>query len=157
MRQLLPVLARRGQRRVQGTLETIGAQFPRGDALQPRGVAEAHDVVRPQTHRFGDDGLVDLFADHERRHLRHALRLDLHDRFQIDAQLLDEYDQHLGIQLGERIAQVVSVGQPGAVHGVPGVAQRAVDRFDVILRPRHDDHGYGHVVSHRPKKGLDIV
>jgi elongation factor P len=40
-----------------------------------------------------------------------------------------------------------------------GLAQRAVDRFDVVLRPRHDDHRYGSLLGHASKtsqKGLEV-
>jgi hypothetical protein len=29
------------------------------------------------------------------------------------------------------------------MHRMSGLAQRTVDRFDVVLRLRHDDHGNG--------------
>ena len=62
---------------------------------------------------------------------------------QVDAELVDEGDQHLRIELRDGVRQVAGVRQPGAVHRMAGLAQRAVDRLDVVLRPRHDDHWNG--------------
>ena len=67
---------------------------------------------------------------------------------QIDPEFIDEGDQHLGIDLGQRVAEIAGVRQPGAVHRMARLAQRAVDRLDVVLRPRHDDHRNGALLGH---------
>jgi hypothetical protein len=103
---------------------------------------------RAEAHRLGDRRFIDARARNQHRHLRRILLFDLHDGSEIDAELVNECDQHLGIDLRECIAQVPGVGQPGAMHRMAGLAQRAVDRFDVVLRPRHDDHRNGPLFGH---------
>jgi hypothetical protein len=146
--QLLPILARRRQGGGQGALEAVRAQLPRGDRLQPRAVGERHHVLRAEAHRVGDRRLIDLLAHDQHRHARGGLLLDLGDGAQVDAELIDEHDQQFGIDLGDRIGQVAGIRQPGAVHRVTGLPQRAVDRLDVILGPRHDDHRNGALLAH---------
>jgi hypothetical protein len=42
--------------------------------------------------------------------------------------------------LGQRVAQAGELAHPRAMHGMPGVAERAVDQLARILVPRqHDD------------------
>ena len=146
--QLFAILARRGQRRGQRALEAMRAQLAGRDRLQAAAVGERHHVLGARAHRLGDRGLVDLLAHDQHRHLGRGLLLDLHERGQVDAELVDEGDQHLGIELREGVRQVARVRQPGAVHRMAGLAQRAVDGLDVVLRPRHDDHRNGALFGH---------
>ncbi len=137
--QLLAILARRGQGRGQRPLQAVRAQLAAHHRLQAAAVGERHHVLGARAHRLGDDRLVDLIAHDHDRHLRCALLLDLDERAQVDAELVDEGDQQLGIELRDGIRQVARVRQPRAVHRMAGIAQRAVDGLDVVLRPSHDD------------------
>ncbi len=92
-----------------------------------------------------------MLAHDQHRHPRRALLFDLHERRQIDAELLDERDQHLGVELCEGIPEVAGIRQPRAMHRVAGAAQRAVDGLDVVLRPRHDDHWNCPLFAHGSK------
>jgi hypothetical protein len=124
------------------------AQLAAGDGLQTGAVRQGDDILATVAHRIGDDGFVDAFAHDQDRHSRRALLLDLHERGEIHAQLLDEGDQHLRIDLRKGVPQVAGVRQPRAMDGVPGLAERTIDRLDVVLRPCQDDHGnctlFGH-------------
>ena len=146
--QLFAVLACRGQRGEQRPFQAIGPQLTRGHRLQAAAVGERDHVLRTETHGLGDGVFIDVFAHDEHRHFRRVLLPDLHHRFEIDFQLFDERDQHLWIELGQGIAQIACVGQPGAMHRMAAVAQGTVDRFDVVLRRRHHDHGNGTQVWH---------
>ena len=137
--QLLAIFARRGQRRRQRPLEAMRAQLAAHHRLQAAAVGERHHVLGARAHRFGDHGLVDLLAHDHHRHFGSALLLDLDERAQVDAELVDEGDEQLGIELRDGIRQVARVRQPRAMHRMAGIAQRAVDGLDVVLRPRHDD------------------
>jgi hypothetical protein len=146
--QLLAVLARRGQSRRQRALQAVRAQLAGHDRLQAAAVGERHHILGAQAHRLRDRRLIDLFAHDQHGHLGCGLLLDLGDGCEVDLELVDERHEHLGIELGDRVRQVAGVGQPGAVHRMAGLSQRAVDRLDVVLRPRHDDHRNGALFAH---------
>ena len=146
--QLLAILARRGQRRRQGAFQAIRAQLPGDDRLQAAAVGERDHVLGAEAHRIGDRGLIDVLPHDQHRHLGGVLLLHLHDRGEVDSELIDEGDQHLGIELRQGVPQVARIRQPGAVHRMAGLAQRAVDCLDVVLRPRHDDHWDGALFTH---------
>jgi hypothetical protein len=77
--------------------------------------------------------------------------LDLHEGSQVDAELLDEGDQHLGVDLRQCVPEIAGVRQPRAMHRMAGFAQSAIDRFDVVLRPRHHDHRNRPLFGHGSK------
>ena len=101
--QLLAILARRGERARERPLEAMCAQLAGHHRLQAAAVGERHHVLRARAHRVGDDGLVDLLAHDHDRHLGGALLLDLHERAHVDAELLDEGDEQLRVELRDGI------------------------------------------------------
>jgi hypothetical protein len=155
MLQLLAVFAGGGKRRRERALQPIGAQLAGGDRLQAAAVRQRHHVLRAQAHGVGDGSLIDMLAHDQHRHPGGALLFDLDERREVHAEFLDESDQHLGVDLRQCIAEVAGIRKPRAMHGVAGFAQRAVDRLDVVLRPRHDDHWNGTLFGHGSKSSVE--
>ena len=118
----------------------MSAQLAGSDRLQAAAIRQRDHVLAAQPHRLGDRRLIDRPAHDEHRHARRVLLPHLHDGREIHAELFDEGNQHFRIELRQGIAQVAGIGQPGAVNRMARLAQSAVDRFDVVLRPRHHDH-----------------
>jgi hypothetical protein len=144
------VLAARGTARPRTGWWRGGALklLRRSPAIAGAAVGQRHHILGTQAHGLGNRGLIDVFAHDQHRHSGRALLLDLHERSQVDAEFLDESHQQFGVQLGERIPEIAGVRQPCAMHRMAGLAQRAVDRFDVVLRPGHDDHWNGPLFGH---------
>ena len=113
------------------------------DGLQPAGVFQRHGVACALLHRCADDVLVDLIARDQHWHVGAELLADGHDFRRVGRVGADERDQHVRIDLRERVAQIVQLADPVAADRVAGVAQGAVDGFDVVLMTGQDDHRHG--------------
>ena len=109
-------LASRAEASVGGqrAVEAVGAKLAADDELQPRDVAERHRVLRAEREGLGDHALVDLLAHDQDRHVRREARAEVHRAREVDDALVGEQHEHLGGGLGQGVAEVAGVGQPGA-------------------------------------------
>ena len=140
--QLLPGFPCGCQRRIEGTLKAEGAQFAGDDRLQSLAMGEGHHVACTVLHGPRDRIFIDLFARENDWHFGRALVAHVHDRGEFCRVVADYGNEHLGVDLSECVGQVMEVADPAAVHGVARIAKRAVNDFDVVLRPRQDNHRY---------------
>ena len=156
--QLLLGLARRGERGGERAVEAVGAKLAPDDELQPRDVAERDRVLSAERERLGDHGLVHFLAHDHHRDVRGEAGAKVHRAREVDDALVGEQHEHLGGSLGQGVAQVACVRQPGDVHRVAGVAQCLVDRLDIVLTARernHRDRGNGLQVRLRRRPARD--
>ena len=87
--------------------------------------------------------LGERLAHHEDRHVRGEACALLHRAAEF-VRVGDAEEQQLRrIGRAERVGEVGEVPHPGAVHGLAGVAQGAVDDLDGVLLPGQDDHWNG--------------
>ncbi len=104
---------------------------------------ERHRVLGTEREGLGDHDLVDLLAHDQHRHVRRETRAEVHRAREVDDALVGEQHEHLGGGLGQRVAEVARVRQPGHVDRVARVPKRLVDRLDIVLTARQGNHRHG--------------
>ena len=140
-------VARGFNRGAKDALETKGMQFASHNRLQPRGICERHDVACATQDRRCDALLVDDFGNHDEWHGLCDLIADAGRGEQRLSAVVDA-QQQLRIQLRQRIAQIAQRGDPGAMHGMSGFAQDAVDGLDRIACRAEDYQRHGVLLVH---------
>ena len=116
--ELLLGFARGGERRGQRAVEAVGAKFAADDELQAWNVRQRDRVLGAERERFGDHVLVDFLAHDQDRHVGRETRTEIHRAREVHDALVGEQHQHLGGGLGQGVAEVARVRQPGDVDRV---------------------------------------
>jgi hypothetical protein len=151
--QLLLVFAGGSERRRQRAIEAVGPELATDHQLQPRDVRERHRVLRAERQGLGDHSLVELLAHDQHRHVGREARPEVHGARQVDDALVGEQHQHFGGRLGQRVAKVAGVRQPGHVNRVAGVPERLVDGLDIVLTAGQGNHRDGGGLLQNPAPG----
>jgi hypothetical protein len=145
--ELVAILPRRTEGAVQCTCLAMCFELACDDCAQAGGRSQSHHIPRALLHGCGDDVLVHLIAGDEHRDARLGLSAHLHDLRRVGRVRTDEGDQHVRVRVLERLRQIRKLADPGAANRLAGIAQSAIDRFNVVLMAGQDDHGYGGLVS----------
>ena len=127
---------------VERLLRAERAQLALHHCLQPRLVGEGDHVAGAEGEALGHQRFIDRGGDQQHRHPRGEL-VAQRDRRSERLAIAPGVEQELGIELGERIAQVGQRRDPGAVRRLPGPAQHAVDRLGQIARGAEHDERNG--------------
>jgi hypothetical protein len=123
-----------------------GVKFPGRHRLETRAGGQGHDVQRAYFHRLHQVCLGNGLADHDRRHVGGVAVADL-ERGPGLVVVRNTQEDELRRGLRQRLAECGDVPGPGAVNGLPRVAQRAVDGLHRVLLAGQDQDGDGSIVG----------
>ena len=103
------------------------------------------DVARAEAHAGRDVAFGDLRPHEEHRHLRRELVAHRRGLPRVRFGHIGA-DQQFGIELFERLAEVAHRRDPGAMHGLAGLAHQAVDELGRLALRRKNDERNGGIV-----------
>ncbi len=136
-------------------VESRGVQLAAGDGLQPRARMQRDDVLCAEFDRSAPrSASVNAVAHQDHRNVGGAAL----PRFQGGRRLVcvrDAQENELRPGLCQCVAEAGDVTDPGAVHGMPRIAQSAVDDLHGVLLPGQDDQRdrAGFDQGHSPRDG----